>query len=163
MAKKIYVVELSCEERDNLKDLVSKGKAAAYKRRHAQILLKSDASPHGPSWADQQIVEAFDVSRATVERVRARFVQEGLEAATSRKKQKNRKPKVIDGNAEAYLIALACSQPPEGRTSWTLTMLAGRLVELRLVDTVSTETVRRTLKKTKLSPGLSSNGVCREN
>jgi transposase len=163
LPKKIYVVELTEQERDYLKGVVSKGKAAAYRRRHGQILLKSDASPDEPSWTDRQIVEAFDVSRATVERVRARFVQEGLEAALGRKKQKNRKPRIIDGDAEAHLIALACSEPPEGRTRWTLKMLAGRLVELRLVETVSTETVRRTLKKTKSSPGWSSNGACREN
>lgn len=162
MPRKIFVVELTGEERNYLKGLVSKGKAAAYKRRHAQILLKSDASPDGPCWTDRQIEEAFDVSRATVGRVRARFVQEGLEAALGRKKQQNRKAKIIDGDAEAYLIALACSEPPEGRTRWTLKMLAGRLVELHLVETVSTETVRRTLKKTKSSPGWSSNGVCPE-
>lgn len=137
MPKKIYVVELTAEEREYLNNLVSKGKVAAYKRRHAQILLKSDAGPDGPSWTDRQIVQAYDASRATVERVRARLVQEGLQAAVNRKKQKNRRPKIIDGNAEAYLIALACSQPPQGRTRWTLKMLAGRLVELHLVDTVS--------------------------
>ena len=163
MAKKVYVVELTGEERDYLKGLVSKGKAAAYKRRHAQILLKSDAAPDGPGWTDQQIVEAFDASRATVERVRERFVQEGLQAAINRKKQTNRKPRIIDGDAEAYLIALACSEPPEGRTRWTLKMLAGRLVELDLVETVSTETVRRALKKTKSSHGWSSSGACRRN
>jgi len=163
LPKKIYVVELSRQEREYLKALLSKGKAAAYKRRHGQILLKSDAGPDGPGWTDRQIVEAFDVSRATVERVRARLVQEGLEAALGRKKQKSRKPEIIDGDTEAYLIALACSQPPEGRTRWTLKMLAGRLVQLHLVETVSTETVRRTLKKTKLSLGSSSNGVCRKN
>lgn len=137
MPKKIYVVELTAEEREYLNNLVSKGKVAAYKRRHAQILLKSDAGPDGPSWTDRQIVQAYDASRATVEGVRARLVQEGLQAAVNRKKQKNRRPKIIDGNAEAYLIALACSQPPQGRTRWTLKMLAGRLVELHLVDTVS--------------------------
>jgi transposase len=163
LPKKIYVVELTGDERDYLKALLSKGKAAAYKRRHAQILLKSDSSPDGPRWTDRRIVEAFDVSRATVERVRARLVQEGLPAALERKKQKNRKPRIFDGDAEAYLIALACSEPPEGRARWTLKLLAGRLVELHLVQTVSTETVRRTLKKTKSSLGWSSSGACRKN
>lgn len=163
MPNKIYIVQLSRQEREYLKGLVSKGKAAAYRRRHAQILLKSDAGPDGPGWTDRRIVEAFDVSRATVERVRARLVQEGLEAALGRKKQENRKAKIIDGDAEAYLIALACSEPPEGRTRWTLKMLAGRLVELHLVETVSRESVRRTLKKTNSSLGWSSNGVCRKN
>ncbi len=163
MPKKIYIVELTGEERECLKGLLCRGKEAAYKRRHAQILLKSDASPDGPNWTDRQIVEAFDISRATVERVRARLVQEGLQAALGRKKQKNRKPRRIDGDAEAYLIALACSEPPQGRTRWTLKMLAGRLVELQLVERVSTETVRRALKKTQSSPGWSSSGACRDN
>ena len=160
MPKKLYVVELTDEERQHLKGLVSKGRAAAYKRRHAQILLKADAAPGGPNWSDGQIVEALDVSRSTVERVRARCVQEGLDAAINRKRQKNRRAKKIDGDAEAHLIALACSRPPQGRVRWTLKLLANRLVELELVDTVSTETVRRTLKKTKSSPGWSGNGVC---
>ena len=161
MPKKIYVVELTAQERDYLKGLVSKGKAAAYKRRHAQILLKADAAPGGPNWSDGQIIQALDVSRATVERVRARCVQEGLEAAVNRKKQTKRRAKKLDGDAEAHLIALACSRPPEGRVRWTLKLLANRLIELQLVDTVSTETVRRTLKKTKSSPGWSGNGACR--
>jgi len=163
LPKKRYVVELTGEEREYLNGLVSKGKAAAYKRRHAQILLKSDAAPDGPGWTDQQIVEAFDASRSTVERVRERFVQEGLEAAINRKKQANRKPRIIDGDAEAHLIALACSKPPEGSLRWTLRMLAGRLVELHLVEAVSRETVRRALKKTKPSPGWSCSGACRRN
>ena len=163
MPKKLYVVELTEEERECLNGLVSKGKAAAYKRRHAQILLKSDAAADGPGWTDQQIVEAFDVSSSTVERVRERFVEEGLEAAINRKKQANRKPGTIDGDAEAYLIALACSKPPEGSLRWTLKMLAGRLVELHLVETVSRETVRRTLKKRRPSPGCSGSGASRRN
>jgi transposase len=161
--EKIYVVELTGQERDYLRSLVSKGKAAAYKRRHAQILLKADAAPGGPNWTDGQIVQALDVSRATVERVRARCVQEGLDAAINRKRQKNRRAKKLDGDAEAHLIALACSRPPKGRVRWTLKLLADRLIELELVDTVSTETVRRTLKKTKSSPGWSGNGACPEN
>jgi transposase len=163
LPKKLYVVELTKQERHYLKGLLSKGKVAAYKRRHAQILLKADAAPGGPGWSDGQIVQALDVSRATVERVRTRCVQEGLEAAINRKEQKNRRPKKIDGDAEAHLIALACSQPPEGRVRWTLKLLADRLVELELVETVSRETVRRTLKKTKSSPGWSGNGACRNN
>jgi len=163
LPKKLYVVELTEEERECLNGLVSKGKAPAYKRRHAQILLKSDAAADAPGWTDQQIVEAFDVSSSTVERVRERFVEEGLEAAINRKKQANRKPRTIDGDAEAYLIALACSKPPEGSLRWTLKMLAGRLVELHLVETVSRETVRRTLKKRRPSPGCSGSGASRRN
>jgi transposase len=153
MPQKLYVVTLTVEERSCLQSLISKGKAAAHKRLHAQILLKADAGPAGDGWKDQQIVEAFDVGRCTVERVRRRFVEEGLEAALSRKAQENRMPRKIDGRIEAQLIAVACSKPPEGRQRWTLQLLADRLVELQLLDSVSYETVRRTLKKTKLSRG----------
>lgn len=148
MPKKVYIVELSEPERSYLETLVSKGKAAARKITHGRILLGSDSGPGGPGWTDQQIVEAIGVSRLTAERVRKRFVMEGLEAALNRKRQKNRKPKKIDGAVEAHLIAVACSKPPEGRARWTLKLLAGRLIELELVDAVSRETVRQALKKT---------------
>jgi len=153
MPKKLYVVTLTAAERSSLQGTITKGKAAAQKRIHAQILLKADAGPEGDAWRDQQIMEALDVGRSTVERVRQRFVEEGLEAALSRKPQQNRIPRKIDGVAEAHLIATACSKPPEGRARWTLKLLADRLVVLELVDAVSSETVRRTLKKTKSSPG----------
>jgi len=133
--------------------VISKGKVAARKRLHAQILLKADAGPEGDGWKDRQIMEAFNAGRGTVERVRRRLVEEGLEAALTRKQQENRIPRKIDGQAEAHLIAAACSKPPEGRACWTLKLLADRLVELELVDAVSCETVRRTLKKTKSSRG----------
>ena len=161
MPRKLYVVELTAQERDQLVSLVRTGKAAAYKRRHAQILLKADCAPGGPAWTDGQIAEALDVSARTVERVRTRCVQQGLDAAINRKRQKNRRAKRIDGDAEAHLIALACSRPPEGRARWTLRLLADRLIELELVETVSHETVRRTLKKTRSSPGSSGSGACR--
>jgi len=153
MSKKLYVVTLTAAERSYLQALIAKGKAAAQKRLHAQILLKADAGPDGDGWMDQQIMEAFDVSRRTVERLRQRLVEEGLEAALTRKPQENRVPRKIDGVAEAHLIAAACGKPPEGRKGWTLQLLADRLVELKLVDSVSYETVRRTLKKTKSSRG----------
>jgi transposase len=153
MPKKYYVVTMTAAERSSLQALIAKGKAAAQKRLHAQILLKADAGPEGNGWKDQQIVEAFDVGRCTVERLRQRFVEQGLEAALVRKPQQNRIPRKIDGKAEAHLIAAACGKPPEGRKRWTLQLLADRLVVLELVDTVSSETVRRTLKKTKLSRG----------
>jgi len=153
MPKKHYVVTLTAAERSSLQALVAKGKAAARKRLHAQILLKADVGPDGEGWTDAQIVEAFDVGRCTAERVRQRFVEEGLEAALVRKPQENHKARKIDGKAEAHLIAAACGQPPEGRKRWTLRLLADRLVELDLVDSVSHETVRQTLKKTKSSPG----------
>ena len=153
MPKKHYVVTLTAAERSCLQALIAKGKVAAQKRLHAQILLKADVGPQGEGWTDQQIVEAFDVGRCTVERVRQRFVEQGLEAALIRKPQQNRIPRKIDGAVEAHLIAAACGKPPEGRKRWTLQLLADRLIVLELVDTVSYETVRRTLKKTKSSRG----------
>ncbi len=153
MPKKLYVVTLNADERSFLRGLIAKGKAAAHKRLHAQILLKADAGPLGQGWKDQQIVEALDVARPTVERLRQRFVEEGLDVALERKKQQNRIARKIDGRAEAHLIATACGKPPAGRERWTLKLLADRLVELELVDSVSYETVRRTLKKTRSSRG----------
>jgi transposase len=153
MPKKHYVVTLTAAERSCLQALIRKGKVAAQKRLHAQILLKVDAGPEGDGWTDQQTVEAFDVGRCTVERLRQRFVEQGLEAALTRKPQQNRIPRKIDGAAEAHLIAMACGKPPEGRKRWTLRLLADRLVTLELVDTISHETVRQTLKKTKSSRG----------
>jgi transposase len=152
-AVKKYIVTLTDDERAELTELSRSGKAAAYKITHARILLKADAAPGGPGWLDGQIAEALDVGTATIERLRRRFVEEGLEAALGRKKQLRRKPPVLDGAAEARLVALACSAPPEGRVCWTLKLLAGRLVELEVVPAVSYETVRRTLKKTRSSPG----------
>ena len=153
MPKKHYIVTLTAAERSSLQTLIAKGKIAAQKRLHAQILLKADAGPDGNGWTDQQIVEAFDVGRCMVERLRQRFIEQGLEAALTRKPQQNRIPRKIDGEAEAHLIAAACGKPPEGRKRWTLQLLADRLVQLEMVDTVSYETVRRTLKKTKSSRG----------
>ena len=115
MPKKIYVVTLTAAERSSLQALIAKGKVAAQKRLHAQILLKADASPEGDGWKDQRIVEAFDVGRATVERVRQRFVEQGLEAALIRKPQQNRIARKIDGKAEAHLIAAACRQMGQPR------------------------------------------------
>lgn len=145
---KRYVVTLTAEERTDLRALISKGKVAALKQRHARILLKTDQGPHGEGWTDERIGQALEVHPVTVERLRKRFVEEGLEAALHRKEQKNRRARKIDGEAEARLVALACSPPPEGRKAWTLQLLADRLVTLEVVDGVSPETVRKTLKKT---------------
>jgi transposase len=148
MAKK-YVVTLEAGERRQLKELVRVGRAAAYKRRHAEVLLKADAGPQGPAWADEQIAEAFDVSVRGIEYLRQRFVEQGLEAALGR--QKRSRPPVerkLDGRKEARLIALSCSAPPEGRRRWTLRLLADRLVELAVVSSISYEAVRQVLKKT---------------
>jgi transposase len=149
---KRYKVTLTAEERQQLADLTASGKAAAKKLTHARILLKADAADGGPAWTDDRIAEALDVSVATVERVRQRFVEQGLEAALVRKQQDrpSRTP-LLDGAAEARLIALACSAPPEGRTAWTLSLLAGKLVELEVVESISYETVRQVLKKTNSS------------
>jgi transposase len=146
---KTYRVTLTAEERQSLQELIATGKAAAPKLAHARILLKADAAPDGPGWTDGRIAEAVEVSVATVERVRRRFVEQGLEAALVRKPQDrpSRLPK-LDGRAEAHLIALACSKPPEGRNEWTMHLLADKLVALQIVDSISDETVRRTLQKT---------------
>ena len=113
--KKRYFVTLTTEERDQLHGLVSKGKAAAYKQRHARVLLKADEGPHGESWTDAEIARALDVHSSAIERLRQRFVEEGLEACLQRKEQKNRRAKRFDCAAEARLTAVACSKPPEGR------------------------------------------------
>ena len=149
---KKYVVTLTAEERQSLSHLITAGKAAAKKLAHARILLKADVADGGPAWPDDRIAEAVAVSRATVERVRQRFVEQGLEAALDRKRQQrpSRQP-TLDGAAEARLIALACSAPPKGRAAWTLRLLADRLVELEVVESVSHETVRQALKKTSSS------------
>ena len=146
---KKYRVTLTAEERQGLEDLIAVGKAAAQKLAHARILLKADAAADGPGWADDRIAEAVEVSIATVERVRRRFVEHGLEAALVRKPQ-DRPSRLakLDGRAEAHLIALAGSRPPEGRAAWTMQLLADKLVELQVVDSISDETVRRALQKT---------------
>lgn len=145
--QKKYIVRLSAEERTELEAMVTKGKAAAYKIKHANILLAADVD--GPAWPDAQIAQAFSCHLHTVENVRQRLVREGLTAALERKPQAqpSRLPK-LDGKGEARLIALACSPPPEGQDRWTLKLLAERLIALEVVDSISDQTVRRTLKKT---------------
>ena len=146
---KKYIVTLAADERQTLLDLIAAGKAAAMKLAHARILLKADAAEGGPAWPDRRIAEALEVSDATVERVRQRFVEQGLEAALARKAQERpSRQKTLDGRAEARLIALACSAPPDGKAVWTMQMLADKLVELEVVPAVCDETVRRSLKKT---------------
>jgi transposase len=151
---KKYVVTLTDEERQSLSELIALGKAAAQKLAHARILLKADAAPGGSAWADAQIADALDVGLSTVARVRQRLVEQGLDAALGRKPQdRPSRERKLDGAAEARLIALACSAPPEGRADWSMRLLADRLVELEVVDTVSYETVRQVLKKTNSSRG----------
>jgi len=141
---KKYVVTLTDDERQHLEQLLAKGKVAARTLRHAQALLKAD-QPTG--WKDADIAEAFGLSVRTVERLRQRFVEEGLEAAL-KPKAVPRLPRKVDGEVEAHLVALACSDPPEGRQRWTLRLLAGKLVELDLIESISPEGVRQVLKKT---------------
>lgn len=150
--QKKYVVELTSEERKQLTALVKKGKTAGYKIRHAQMLLKVDQGKQGPGWPDSSVSEAFAAHITTVERLRKRFVEEGLGVALERHNRKNYTRK-LDGDGEAHLIALACSEPPEGRSEWTLRLLADKLVELKVVDSISHTTVNRTLKKMSLSRG----------
>jgi transposase len=151
---KKYKVTLTTEERHQLRDLIAVGKAAALRLTRARILLKADAAQGGPAWPDERIAQAVEVSVATVERLRQRFVEQGLEAALGRKKQdRPSRACKLDGRAEARLIAVACSAPPEGRQQWTLRLLADRLVELEIVDTICHETVRQVLKKTRSSRG----------
>jgi len=149
---KKYLVTLTADEREQLNTLIAAGKASAQKLAHARILLKADQADGGPAWTDQRIAEALEVSTDTIGRVRQRFVEQGLGAALVRKKQDQpSRQRVLDGAAEARLIAVACSEPPDQRKAWTLKMLADKLVELEVVESVSTETVRRVMKKTSSS------------
>ena len=150
--KKKYLVTLTADEREQLNAMITAGTASAKKLAHARVLLKADQGENGPAWVDEVIAEAVEVSTDTVARIRQRFVEQGLEAALVRKKQdRPSRERVLDGSAEARLLAVACSEPPDGRAAWTLTMLADKLVELEVVERVSRESVRRVLKKTPSS------------
>jgi transposase len=151
--RKRWIVRLAETERATLSALITVGRAPARRVTHARILLKADEGENGPSWGDAAIVEALEVSRSTVERVRKRYAEEGLEAALTHRPHTTGHPRRLDGRQEAKLIALVCSKPPDGRDGWTLRLLADKMVELEYADTVSYETVRRTLKKTSSSRG----------
>ena len=148
-----YRVELTEAERDQLKQLLSSGTSSARKVRRAQILLKSDSSAEGAKWSYQAIGEAFNVSQPTISEVRRAYVAGGLEAALNRKKPDRVYERRLDGEAEAHLIALACSEPPAGYERWTLRLLKARLIKLSYVENISHETIRTTLKKMNLSLG----------
>ena len=152
MPAKKYRVRLSEEERQEIKGLVSRGRTAAYRQTHARILLLSDEVQGNGAMRDEDIARSLQIGSATVERVRRRCVEEGIEAALGRREQLNRRQKKLDGSGEAH-FALACGEPPEGRAGWTLKLLADRLVEREIVESISRETVRQTLKKTNSSPG----------
>src|SRR4029453_14845536 len=147
VAKK-YRVTLTADERDELERLLARGKADVRKIEHPQILLKAHEAQGGPGWPDERIAEAFEAGITTVERVRRRFVEEGLASALSPYRGGKRiYERKLDGAQEAHLIALASSPPPAGRAPWTVRLLAQHMVELAYVDTLSYETVRQTLKK----------------
>jgi transposase len=148
-----YTVRLSKEEREELEGIVKRGKVAAVKRRRAQILLKADARSDGPSLTDEQVAQALSVSTRTVGRVRKAYVEQGLSQAIEPKQPERRRVPKLDGEKEARLIAVACQPAPAGRTRWTLRLLADKLVELEIVDSISKDTVRETLKKTRSSRG----------
>jgi transposase len=151
---KTYRVTPTADERDFLAALIAAGTPAARKLTHARILLKADQAAGGPAWVDDRIAEALGVSAATVERVRRRLVEEGSGPAPVREKRdKPRRERKLDGAGEARLIALACPEGPNGRVAWTPEMLADKLVELKVVDSIRPEAVRRALQKTSSSRG----------
>jgi hypothetical protein len=159
---KKYVVRLEAQERERLRQLVHSGKAAAYRIRHANVLLAVDESEQGPKLKDREAGRAFGVSVRSIESMRQRFVEQGLEAALERKKQIRRSVQnLFDGEKEAKLIAIACGPKPPGRTRWTLELLADRVVALKIVDHCSPQTVMRTLKKTSLNHGNNRCGAFR--
>jgi transposase len=145
--RKKYIVTLTDEEREDLRKLTTTGTASASVLPRARILLKTDCSGGRRGWSDTAIAAALDVSHPTIERVRKRFVEEGFEVALLSKSTGRHTPTKLDGEAEARLIALACSDPPDGHARWSLRLLAGRLIELEVVDAISHETIRRVLGK----------------
>ncbi len=151
MPKKKYIVELTSEERSQLKEIVNANRMAAHKRRKSRILLKIDQGPEGPGWTDDQAAAAFDCRRQTVERLRQRLVERGFANILEHSNVGAPRVKALDGVAEAHAIALACGDAPQGCNRWTVRLLADRLVELQLVDSCSKSSVHRTLKKMNLS------------
>ena len=154
--RKQYHVKLTDEERKRLTDLTNKGKAGARRIKRARILLMADAGKLG-----REIVAAVGVGESTVERTRQRFSEGGIDRALNDNPRSGRR-RLLDGKQEAFLVALTCSDSPEGQETWTMQLLADKLVELKLVERISDETVRQTLKKTSLSPGSRSVGASRK-
>ncbi|GCE51482.1 homeodomain-containing protein [Thermosporothrix hazakensis] len=149
---KKYVVELTAAQREELLHMISTGTAAARELTHARLLLKADQGPHGPAWSDAQIGEALEISVATVARVRKRCAERGVQEAILPAKASAMRTRRLDGSQEAYLIALACSAPPDGCVRWTLRLLANQLMELGYVEAISHETVRQVLLANELKP-----------
>jgi hypothetical protein len=160
--QKKYHVKLEPEERTRLEAIVSKGKASAHTQRHARILLLADTYDPAKGWKDARIAEAVQTCPQTVERLRKLFVEEGFERAMAAKKPERHFARKLDGKAEARLVAMACGPAPEGKARWTLRLLADQLVELEVVESISYEAVRRTLKKMRLNPGRKSSGSSRK-
>lgn len=152
MVKK-YIVDLSAEERAELEQFTTTGRRAADQITRARILLKADSNQPGGSWLDEEIASALDVGITTVERMRRRFVELGLKASLVRQPGGGRKQRCLNGEQEAHLVALVCSEAPEGRARWSVRLLADQMVQLGYVESVSHETVRQTLKKTNFSRG----------
>ena len=148
-----YVVRLADEERMELDRLVNTGKAAAHKRRRAQVLLLADAGSEGSGRTDLQVAEALRVSVGLVHAARQAYVEQGLAGALERQPKSRHRPRKLDGAQEAHLVAIACSPPPAGRARWTLRLLADKLVELEIIDSISKDAVRGVLKKTNSSLG----------
>ena len=162
---KKYQVKLTPSEREQLHNLIHVGTAPAAALSHARILLKADVAPGGPAWKDERISDALEVSVRTVVRVRQAFAYTGLNGTIYRKKPSGPRSRKLDGELEAHLIALVCSPPPEGRARWSVRLLSDEFVKLGEVseiglESISRETIRQTLKKTRLSPGSENNGVC---
>ena len=148
---KKYIVELTSEERTELRETVNANRMAAHKRRHAQMLLKLDQGPDGPAWTDARVAEAFDCTARSSERLRKRLVEGGLNAALEHGNRGSYRARALDGVAEAHLIALACGEAPEGYNRWTVRLLSDQMVALDLVESCSKSSVHRVLKKTNLS------------
>ena len=148
---KKYIVELTTQERSQLKDIINADRMAAHKRRHAWMLLKGDQGKYGPGWTDIRVAEAFDVTPLSVERLRRRLVERGLDGALEHGNRGSYRVKALDGQAEAHVIALACGEPPAGRNRWTLRLLADQAVALGITESCSKSSLQRTLKKTSLS------------
>lgn len=149
---KLYRVELTSEERSMLTDMVKRRSPTALPVRRAFMLLKADEAKGRPAWSDAKIAESYAVSIRTVESLRERFVEEGLDVALAGKKRAPKKERIFDGEVEAHLVALRCSAPPAGQAQWSLRLLRDKMVELGYVETISHESVRQLLKKNELKP-----------
>ncbi len=150
---KKYPVVLHDAQRTELQHMIAAGSAPARHLAHARILLKADQSPDGPAWVDDMIADALEISQSTVARVRKQFVAQGLLAALNRRMPRRPYTRKLDGAQEAHLSTIACTTPPAGQARWSLRLLADKLVELEVVETVSYQTVRRVLKKTNSNRG----------